>query len=433
MPKILVLADDLTGANDTGAAVRRIGFETCTVINVKSEGDCEECDCISVNLESRGMESSQAAQCVQEAFDRFAAADTQLFAKRIDSTLRGNLGSECDALLDKIGPTAIAVVVPAFPDAGRIYQNGVVYVDGIPLEKTAAACDPKWPMQTSSPEKVLQQQTSRKIFRVPLEIVRQGAPAVSRYSQKGISEGSKYLLFETVTSEDIDTVAEGAVSLGRSFAAVDPGPSTAAVAKKMFCPEKVPEILAVVGSVNRVSKEQVEFLMRQGQAACSQINVEHLLREDKDRKAEIRRAALELAEQNPRGNIRLLMLSSVLSEAPVSFEDYAKRKRITVEAVSKQVNDALSLAAHYVIKNCGHIGAFFTCGGDVTVSFCNELGIKGIRVLDEVIPLAVFGELTACNQKKYFIVTKGGMVGDRQGMAKCMEYLTRKLYKKERF
>ena len=57
----------------------------------------------------------------------------------------------------------------------------------------------------------------------------------------------------------------------------------------------------------------------------------------------------------------------------------------------------------------------------------------GIVLAAGLLPLAVFGELTACNQKKYFIVTKGGMVGDRQGMAKCMEYLTRKLYKKERF
>lgn len=434
MPKILILADDLTGANDTGAAIHKLGFETYTVVDGGNGGsEFKNYACVSVNLDSRRMLAEEAARVVQTAARYYSTPDTKLFVKRIDSTLRGNLGSECDAFLKEMGDSAVAIVVPAFPRAGRIYHNEKIYVNGVELAQTAVSNDPMWPIKTSSPADILGQQTEKPLFHVPIDVVRAGENAVGQYASEAIAQGYKYILFESITDEDIHTVAGGIVSIGNPFIAVDPGPFTAAVAGRLFPHGESTEILAVVGSINAVSKEQVRLLMANKNVVFSQMDVACLLRDNEARQAEIKRAASELSAQDPDDGLRLLLLSSVLGQEQISFADYAKKNEAAQTETSVLISDALGAAACQVIQCCEKIGGLFTCGGDVTVSVCNNLGADGMRVLSEVIPLAVCGELTANNQKRYLIVTKGGMVGEPHEMIDCLEYLAQKLYTKERF
>jgi uncharacterized protein YgbK (DUF1537 family) len=53
-----------------------------------------------------------------------------LLFKKIDSTLRGHLGAELNALLAVPGLFSAAVVCPALPDQGRTLQCGVLHVHG---------------------------------------------------------------------------------------------------------------------------------------------------------------------------------------------------------------------------------------------------------------------------------------------------------------
>ena len=62
-------------------------------------------------------------------------------------TLRGNLGSETDAMLDCLGSDFIAVSAPCFPSSGRTLVGGYLLVDGLPLHKTNIAIDPKTPVK----------------------------------------------------------------------------------------------------------------------------------------------------------------------------------------------------------------------------------------------------------------------------------------------
>ena len=75
--------------------------------------------------------------------------DVRLYSKRIDSTLRGNLGGETDAMLDCLGKDFIAVSAPCFPSSGRTLVGGYLLVDDLPLHKTNIAIDPKTPVKTS--------------------------------------------------------------------------------------------------------------------------------------------------------------------------------------------------------------------------------------------------------------------------------------------
>src|SRR5690242_11581095 len=144
MPKLLVLGDDLTGSNATGALYARFGLRAVSV-NAPLEPDApcfraeSGIDALVVNLGTRHASPAHAEAAVRRAIT--LAGPVELTVKRVDTTLRGNVGVETEAVLAS-APGARALVVPAFPDAGRVTLGGLHLVDGVPLAESPAARDP---------------------------------------------------------------------------------------------------------------------------------------------------------------------------------------------------------------------------------------------------------------------------------------------------
>ena len=99
MPQILIAADDYTGANDTAVLMTGIGFSTYTVL--EEDVNClPDAQCIAISTDSRACPDQEAYRRVYEVTAKLRSGDTFLLSKRIDSTLRGNLGAEIDAMLN---------------------------------------------------------------------------------------------------------------------------------------------------------------------------------------------------------------------------------------------------------------------------------------------------------------------------------------------
>ena len=105
MPNCIVIADDLTGANATGVLLKKSGFNTMTLLRnaMVETATLKECDCLVVPTNSRAIPRQEAYTRVRECLEALRANEVRLYAKRIDSTLRGNLGSETEAFLDVLG------------------------------------------------------------------------------------------------------------------------------------------------------------------------------------------------------------------------------------------------------------------------------------------------------------------------------------------
>ena len=141
-PRVLIIADDLTGAMDAAGPFAARGIATWVVA---CPDDCNAqavagAQVVSVNTESRHLGAAQAAARVVECFDRVGGDAFALVVKKIDSTLRGNVVAETQAILKRARRTR-ALVAPAFPGQGRTMRGGKVYVRGVPLEQTAFARD----------------------------------------------------------------------------------------------------------------------------------------------------------------------------------------------------------------------------------------------------------------------------------------------------
>jgi len=116
--RIDIVADDLTGACDTGAA-----FPGAVVVLREPSPRAEV---MVFSTDSRGLEPGDAADVVASLWRRLPPAD--VYYKKIDSMMRGNVGAELAAI-----PLRPAILCPAFPEQGRVVRGGVAWPAGVDL------------------------------------------------------------------------------------------------------------------------------------------------------------------------------------------------------------------------------------------------------------------------------------------------------------
>ncbi len=163
MPKLGVVADDLTGAGDAGAALARHGWRTLILVDGVRELSAHEArrwPAIVINTESRHLSAGAASRRTAVACLWLARAGAARIFKKIDSTLRGHPMRE--SLAGALAVHAKRVpYVPAFPEAGRTTIGGVHRVDGRPVAETFAGRDPRSPVQESHLPTLMQKRLGR--------------------------------------------------------------------------------------------------------------------------------------------------------------------------------------------------------------------------------------------------------------------------------
>ena len=120
----LLVADDLTGACDSGIAFAQYGFDTRVLFRTSVFQSGET---IAVSTNSRRLTMREAAKRVEAACGMVPVAENGLLFKKVDSTLRGHVVAECDAMMLATGCRS-GVVAPALPSQGRTVTGGRLQV-----------------------------------------------------------------------------------------------------------------------------------------------------------------------------------------------------------------------------------------------------------------------------------------------------------------
>ena len=421
MYKIIVIADDLTGANVTGAQLIKEGQRAFTLIDENNAQNIQDCDSCAISTDSRGLPPEEAYDKVYNAVHTLKSPQTKLYSKRIDSTLRGNLGSETSAFLDALNDGYIALVVPSFPQAGRTVENGRLFVNGIPLHQTDAAKDPKNPIDTNIISDVFARQTKYQIA----NIKEPAADIITRHK----NENASILIFDASTSEDLDRIACEAISSGVKFIAVDPGAFTGAVCRNLpelnpkknnaaaseenqlhnFQPNK--KALAVIGSVNTVAANQVTQFLKARECSSTLMDVSLFLNEKREQ--EIDRIVDTVLEHAESSKISLIIGSGIYPENRIKLRS----------GDSIVINEAIAEITQRILLAGPEYTGLYTSGGDISVAVCNRLRAYGIHLHREVVPLGSFGQLKGGNFDGLEFITKGGMVGDENALVTCIDFL----------
>lgn len=203
MPQCVVIADDLTGANATGVLLKKMNYKAYTVMNTEriELSTLSDCDCVLYPTDSRGVDAQIAYNRVHNVCNLLKNDNVKVYANRIDSTLRGNLGSETDAMLDSLGEDYIAIVAPCFPASGRIICGGYMLVDGLPLHKTNIAVDPKTPVKISEVGELFRQQSKYQVSTICMKDLMYGKHYLADLMKKCVEEGSRIITLDCITQK----------------------------------------------------------------------------------------------------------------------------------------------------------------------------------------------------------------------------------------
>lgn len=233
-----IVADDLTGATTTGVLLARSGVRTNVYFHeeaVKEKADeCNEQseDAIVISTNSRASKSEKAYEAVKYATDILKGQGCRYFQKRIDTTMRGGIGVEIDAMLDALGEDTVALVVPAMPGSRRILVGGYSVIDGTALVNTPAARDVRTPVKENYIPKLLAAQTKEKVGLVALNRVLEGKEAVAEAMAEKRKDGYRVIVVDAISDKDIREIAGACVELQWKVLSVDPGPFTAELARQ---------------------------------------------------------------------------------------------------------------------------------------------------------------------------------------------------------
>ena len=406
MPIIGAVADDLTGATTTGVLLARSKAQTAVFFNEeaaeKAKG-ADELDAILVSSNSRPLPADEAYEKVKSATLALKRMGVKYFSKRIDTTLRGGVGVEIDAMLDQIGEDAVAVVVPAMPQSRRILVGGYSVIDGVALINTPVAKDVRTPVKENYIPRLLAGQTRRQVGLVTLDKVLAGKEAVEKALEEKRGEGCEVIVVDGITLEDVETIAKACIALKWNVVAVDPGPFTAKLAyergligvEEPNIPETANEeektVLIAAGSATPVTKKQMEVLCEDERHVRISVEPILLINGGDEAVAEAERA-VELAKEmfQEGSQPRAILFETALHGELLNLDEEDKKRGYASGMSANRINAGLGTIITKLMERVGRdrIAGLYTTGGDTMVNVCYQLGVECIQVMDYVIPQA---------------------------------------------
>jgi len=400
MQTYLIIADDFTGANDTGLQLVRRSVKVR--VQIGRPGLLPPSYSLVLDTESRNLSPQQAGEAVQASLLDMDMASFSVVMKKIDSTLRGNIVEEVREVAKRM-QASIIVVATAFPDMGRICRDSVVYVHDKPLRETEHGKDPLKPVTEDN---------LSNLFSPFNRVVHLSVDTIRARSWPMLRDG--VVVCDSTTNEDLNLIAEWALSLNRKVLFVGSAGLGEALVNQHY-PSK--PILGLVASLSEVTRRQVLYAQNRGISTVSVSVCDLLVQKGIHSYAE--RVRLLLSQNKD----VLLIASSVLehSEYKASIET-GRGLGLSESQVGNAVRLALSTIAKEVMET-HELGGLFLTGGDTAFGILELLKISEVEIKGEVLLglplLEVVGSKYACLK----LVTKAGAFGGDDAIAYALRVL----------
>ena len=378
MTKLLIIADDFTGVLDTSIQLVTQGtpVKISTDINIdfKKYGDFPV---LAVDIESRHLSALEAYRRIYYIVTRARDSGIEYFYKKTDSVLRGNVGSELAALSDAASRKSI-FFVPAYPETGRQTINGMQYINGQPIHKSAFAADPFDPVTTSDICEIIQRDCAIKTQvvdpqQLDVSLLGKGQTifVVNGADKKDISLSADRL--EKCTGAKLFAGCAGFAACLSRLLALPTHHSLQAV--------KTEKIVMISGSLNEVTKEQIQEC-KNTEAWFYTLNPVQKLTESYFRTTD--------------GSSDLEKIISGINKHPCTLIDTfdtqtnetkreAMKQSISTESMRSRIADNMGVLIDALIARCTSITWLLT-GGDTLYGFIKQ------HPESEIIPICIVEE-----------------------------------------
>lgn len=427
---IVIVADDLTGANDTAVAFARHGLATATALGAMHAARLRAvgCEVVAVSTESRGLSDFEAAKAVTRAIAACRLRPGDIVYKKIDSALRGPIAAELAALMQISSWFRRVLVAPAFPAMGRTTVAGEQRIDGQPVHLTEMADDPLSPVRISHIPALLERGWVGGVVHLPLAVVDRGIAAVQQWLA-ALPSSARAIVADAETDAHLDVLARAAhedptlllcgtaglaAALARIFGVGRPGKAASDrdglfVVSRGYDPA-VPlspprrGLLLVIGSKSARSKVQLEIL--------------------RSKAPWVRRVALKLdwlaraSDELERATQRL-----VATSAESLRQNGAVALCVSGEGIDLDPR-AITACLGAVVKGMDELAppdTMFLTGGETAASVLKALKAAALKIDGEYSPGVCIGRIIGGKAEGTKVVTKAGSFGHDSFLVELVE------------
>lgn len=400
MIQLLIIADDFTGALDTGVQFAAYGARTRVVVGTEVDFSAAQAEVLVVDTETRHLTAQQAYDAVAQLTSQAEQAGVAYIYKKTDSALRGNIGAELTALL-QTGRQKQLPFLPAFPQMGRITRNGVHIVDGVPVTESPFGADPFEPVRHAVITELIAEQSS---------VSAHAFPALT--DSDSVPDTDGILIFDADSVSDLLSTGRQLHQNGKlhimagcaGFGSVLAEILGIAENKAPQPPELDPRLLVVCGSVNPITVKQMDAAEKAGFVHV------HLTPEQK----------LEPGYwQSERGRKDFQNIHHNLETHPLCIIDANDEGgNALTEAYASVGNIQLEEIRLGIARSIGYlVGEFFTSpalgtllitGGDTLLQCMECVGVKELEPVCELEKGVVLSRFYYKGCSKYIISKSGG-------------------------
>lgn len=412
MVLLLIIADDFTGALDTGVQFTARGIQTQVVVNPEVDFAAHDTTVLVVDTETRHLPAKQAYEIVSRLTDRAHQAGVRYIYKKTDSALRGNIGAELAAALNASGEKQL-FFIPAFPQIGRVTKDGVHYIGQVPVAESPFGKDPFDPVRYSSVTELIASQC---------DLPAASLPVLS--GQESIPEDKRILVFDAQTTEDLSRIGRQLAEQGRlgvlagcaGFAAVLPEILGIDSGRPVSVPQLDPRLLVICGSVNPITTAQLDYAEQKGFKRL-RLTPKQKLEPDYWQTQEAQKLLVSIEEMlaaNPRC---IIETNDAGGNQPTA--DYAAALGIDLDTLRVRIAGSLGQLVKGIFSSPS-LGTILMTGGDTLLQCMNCLGVAKLEPICEMEKGVVLARFT-CNGHTRHIITKSGGFGQESLMTDLAE------------
>ncbi len=421
-----IIADDLTGANDTALQFHIHGANTQILLNSEVDPlNVKSAQTWALSTETRNETPENAYHRVKEAAQVLVEKlKPDYFYKKIDSTIRGNIAIEVLAMLEVLEWDA-SVIIPAFPSEGRVTIGGYHLLKGIPIERTEMARDPHSPIRESHLPTLLKSQLDESyehlVGSIELKTVMKGAGPILKALNELIKAGKKLIVVDAVSTTDIEQIV---LAMNKSEYNILPA-GTAATAQVLSgiwysdiepvqINKTIPELpkLIVSGSATEITAKQIKRLEESDEfdnTLFIEVDLKSIIGWNFE---EIEERIVNNLVQN---NIVVVHTSNLIMDFD-GFSEELLDADLTKQSLACLITDYLAELTKRVTERKDFI--LITLGGETSYKCCEAIGATQLQIIDEIAPAIAL----TLDHNAQWVITKSGNLGGINTLIDILKY-----------
>jgi uncharacterized protein YgbK (DUF1537 family) len=393
--RLAMLADDVTGGCDAGVQFRLRGAATRVYPDLPQKPTALSAVSVLVS-HSRDDAPEEAGRKVQQACDWIAASGTKLCYKKIDSTLKGNVGPELEAIRSKF-PDRLILLSPSFPKMERILLDGWLRV------RSREAIEPIHLLS------LLASQGARRLTHIPQPAGAGVSDTLVDRIRRAEATGARIIVIDAVSESHLRAIAKAAIEIapqpllvGSAGLAVpwselllktgniaadgvrEPAGGVPTLSAASAAVSAAGPVVLCIGSTNPVTCQQLQRL-----AETQSVLTFNWQQDDPNQALAALARGCHVAVPVPRGSV-----------------DERNLRRLFSAIVETSRGRGLLCS-----------------GGDTARLVCTTLGVQAIQLGGEILPGLPWGTLIGGPADLFPICTKAGGFGNPEALCQAVSFL----------